>query len=236
MDKPLYLLNPYLKEFEATVTKVDRNFVVIDQAGFYPNAGGQPYDKGSMERLSDHKVFSLVYVGKFDGTISHEVDQPGLQPGDKVLCRIDWPRRHLFMRYHTACHILAAVIHQETEALITGSQIGEDKTRIDFSLENFDRSQMHSFGEKANQMIKKGLPVRFSFLSRHELESDPTLVKLAKGMAPEIQEFRIVEIDGLDKQACGGCHVKNTSEIGQLHIKDVENKGKSNRRVYFTVE
>jgi misacylated tRNA(Ala) deacylase len=246
MERPLYLLNPYLKEFEATVAKADRNYIGLDQTGFYPNAGGQPFDKGTMERLSDHRSFQVVYVGKFDGMISHEVNEQGLQAGDRVLCRIDWPRRHLFMRYHTACHILAAVIHQETGALITGSQIGEERTRIDFSLEDFNREQIYSYGEKANHMIKKGLPVKFSFLTRHELESDPSLVKLAKGMpkletdsqglSNQNQEFRIVEIQGLDKQACGGCHIRNTSEIGTIHIKDVENKGKSNRRVYFTID
>jgi len=236
MDRPLYLLNPYLKEFEATVTKADRNFIVLDQTGFYPNSGGQPSDKGVMERLSDHKIFGVVYAGKFDGVISHEVDQPGLNVGDRVKCRIDWSRRYLFMRYHTAAHVLSAIIHKETGAMITGNQIAEDKTRIDFSLEEFSKEQIHAFADKANLLIGQGLGVHFSFLSRHEVESDPHLVKLAKGMPKEIQEFRIVEIESLDRQACGGCHVRNTSEIGTVQVKEIENKGRANRRVYFTVE
>jgi misacylated tRNA(Ala) deacylase len=187
-----------------------------------------------MERTSDHKVFRIVYVGKFDANISHEMDSPGLQIGDKVHCKIDWPRRYLFMRYHTAAHVLSAVIHRETGALITGNQIAEDKTRIDFSLEEFSKDKIYSYAEEANRIIQEALPVRFSFLSRQELEGD--MVKLAKGFPPEMQEFRIVEIQGLDKQACGGCHVKNTSEIGKIHVKDVENKGKSNRRAYFELE
>ncbi len=236
MNRPLYLLNPYLKEFEATVTKADRTYVTLDQTGFYPNSGGQPFDKGVMERLSDHKVFGVVYVGKFDGTISHEVDQVGLQVGDKVKCRIDWNRRYLFMRYHTASHILCNIIHRETGAMITGSQISEDKCRNDLSLENFDREQIYSFADQANRIIKQGANVRFYFLSREEVEKDPELIKLAKGMSPDIQEFRIVDIEGVDRQACGGCHVRNTKEIGTIHIKEIENKGKSNRRIYFTVE
>ena len=234
--RPLYLLNPYLKEFEASVAKADRTYVVLDQTAFYPSSGGQPSDKGVMERVSDHKVFGVVYVGKFDGVISHEVDQLGLQAGDRVRCRIDWPRRHLFMRYHTAAHVLSAIIHKETGAMITGNQIAEDKTRIDFSLEEFSKDKIFSYADKANLLMGQGLGVHFSFLSRHEVESDPHLVKLAKGMPQEIQEFRIVDIEGLDRQACGGCHVKNTSEIGKLHVKDIENKGRSNRRVYFTVD
>jgi misacylated tRNA(Ala) deacylase len=235
MDRPLYLQNPYLKEFEATVTKADRNYIVLDQTAFYPNSGGQPSDKGVMERLSDHKIFGVVYAGKFDGTISHEVDQQGLQAGDKVRCRIDWSRRFLFMRYHTAAHVLSAIIHKETGAMITGNQIAEDKTRIDFSLDEFSKEQMHAFADKANMLIGRGLPVHFSFLPREEAEADPELVKLAKGMDPDISEFRIVDIEGLDRQACGGCHVRNTSEIGRIDVKDVENKGRANRRVYFTL-
>ncbi|MEM5812312.1 MAG: alanine--tRNA ligase-related protein, partial [Candidatus Aenigmatarchaeota archaeon] len=97
MERPIYLLNPYLKEFDATVTRVDRNYVVLDQTAFYPNSGGQPFDTGTMERISDHKIFRVVYVGKFGENISHEVDQTGLDVGDKVFCRIDWDRRYLFM-------------------------------------------------------------------------------------------------------------------------------------------
>ena len=235
MDRPLYLLNPYLKEFEATVTKADRNYIILDQTAFYPNAGGQPFDKGVMERLSDHKVFGVVYVGKFGEEISHEVDQIGLQVGDTVKCRIDWTRRYLFMRYHTASHILSHVIHKETGALITGSQISEDKCRNDFSLEDFNREQIYSFSDKANEIVRKGLNVKLYLLSREEVVKDPSLIMLAKGMSPDIKEFRIVEIEGFDRQACGGCHVRNTSEIGKIHIKEIENKGKNNRRVYFTV-
>jgi len=235
MNHPLYLTNPYLKEFEATVTKADRNYIILDQTAFYPNSGGQPFDKGVMERLSDHKIFGVVYVGKFAGEISHEVDQMGLQAGDKVSCRIDWPRRYLFMRYHTASHILSHVIHKETGALITGSQIAEDKCRNDFSLEEFNKDQIYSFADKANKIIQEAHPVKFCFLTREEVEKDPSLIMLAKGMSPDIREFRIVEIEGFDRQACGGCHVRNTSEIGKIRIKDVENKGRQNRRVYFTV-
>jgi misacylated tRNA(Ala) deacylase len=119
--------------------------------------------------------------------------------------------------------------------MITGNQIAEDKTRIDFSLEEFNKEQIYGYADEANRIIQKAFPVHFSFLSRGEVEADPHLVKLAKGMDPSIREFRIVEIQDFDRQACGGCHVKNTKEIGQIHMKEIENKGRSNRRVYFTV-
>ncbi len=233
MPEPLYLRDCYLKEWEAEVAGADGKYVVLDRTAFYPRKGGQPWDTGTITRVSDGKVFMVVYVGEFDGNISHEVSQEGLRVGDKVKCRIDWERRYLFMRYHTASHVLAGVIHKETGALITGSQIAEDKCRNDFSLEKFDRSLLKGFEEKSNQVIREGHPVTFRFMSRDEIENHPELFRLAKGFDKNIKEFRIVDIEGFDAQACGGCHVKNTNEIGEIRITNFINKGRNNRRIYF---
>lgn len=231
----LYLNDCYLKEWEAEVVRADKKFIVLDRTAFYPNAGGQPWDEGEIVR-TDGGLFKIVFVGKFGGDISHEVDREGLQAGDKVKCRVDWDRRHVFMRYHTAAHIISAVVNKETGAMITGNQIGLDKTRFDFSLENFDRELIQSYEKKANDIIKKSLPVSTKFMPREEVLRDPDLVKLAKGMPDSIQTFRIVDIEGFDRQACGGTHVKNTGEIGTLKILRLENKGKNNRRMYFTLQ
>lgn len=231
----LYLNDCYLKEWEAEVVRADKKFIVLDRTAFYPNAGGQPWDEGEIV-WTDGGLFKIVFVGKFGGDISHEVDREGLQAGDKVKCRVDWDRRHVFMRYHTAAHIISAVVNKETGAMITGNQIGLDKTRFDFSLENFDRELIQSYEKKANDIIKKSLPVSTKFMPREEVLRDPDLVKLAKGMPDSIQTFRIVDIEGFDRQACGGTHVKNTSEIGTLKILRLENKGKNNRRMYFKLE
>jgi len=233
MSEPLYLRDCYIKDWEAEIVKADKKYIVLNPTAFYPNKGGQPWDTGTITRKSDGKVFRIVYVGEFGGDISHEVDEEGLEVGDKVKCTIDWERRYLFMRYHTASHVLAGVIYKNTGALTTGSQIAEDKCRNDFSLESFDRELLNGFEEESNRIIQEGHSVIFRFMSRDEIEKRPELFRLAKGIDPQIKIFRIVDIEGFDAQACGGCHVKNTKEIKGIKITDFVNKGKNNRRIYF---
>ena len=234
MGRMIYLEDSYLKEFDATVKRVkDGKFIVLDRTAFYPNSGGQPHDTGAMEK--DGKVFRVVFVGKFSGEISHEVEE-GLVVGDKVKCRIDWDRRYRLMRMHTATHVLASVLYKDAGAMITGNQIGLDKTRIDFSIDEFDREKISGYIEKANDISAKGLEVKSYFLPREKAMEIEGAVKLANALPPEISELRMVEIQGVDLQADGGTHVRNTSEVGKIEFVSAENKGKKNRRVYFTLE
>ncbi|MBC2745848.1 MAG: alanyl-tRNA editing protein [ANME-2 cluster archaeon] len=228
----LYQKDCYLKESQATVESVKNDkFVVLDKTLFYPNSGGQPYDTGLL--IKDDQEFPVVYAATFNGVISHEVDMPGLVKGDQVKAVIDWDRRYLFMKYHTACHILSAIIHNETGAQISGNQLGEEKTRVDFSLENFDRKQIQSYEAKVNGIIDQSLPVSIEILPRDEAFRIPSVVKLKDAFPPEIEEIRVITISGVDRQACGGTHVANTDEIPHIEIFKAENKGKNNRRVYF---
>jgi misacylated tRNA(Ala) deacylase len=228
----LYQKDCYLKEIQATVESVkDDKFVVLDKTPFYPSSGGQPYDTGLLIR--DGQEFPVVYAGIFGGVISHEVAMPGLVKGDQVKAVIDWDRRYLFMKYHTACHILSAVIHNETGAQISGNQLGEEKTRVDFSLENFDREQIQSYEAMVNRIIDQNLPVTIDKLPREVAFQIPSVVKLKDAFPPDIEEIRVIKISGVDRQACGGTHVANTGEIPHIEIFKSENKGKNNRRIYF---
>ena len=228
----LYLKDCYLKESQATVERVnDDKFVELDKTQFYPNSGGQPYDTGLL--IKDDQEFPVVYTGRFSGVISHEVAMPGLVKGDRVKAVIDWERRYMFMKYHTACHILSAIIHSETGAQISGNQLGEEKTRVDFSLENFNREQIRSYEAKVNGIIDKGLPVTIEIMPRDVAFQIPSVVKLKDAFPPDIEEIRVITIPGIDRQACGGTHVANTGEIPHIEIFTAENKGKNNRRVYF---
>jgi misacylated tRNA(Ala) deacylase len=138
MTLPLFLEDPYQKECDATVVSVvDGKYIVLDQTIFYPKGGGQPWDLGTITRGDES--FKVVYVGKFNGEISHEVERPGLREGDNVHCTIDWERRYRFMRSHTAAHVFASLLCTGTNALVTGNQIEEDKIRFDFNLEKFDQ-------------------------------------------------------------------------------------------------
>jgi len=228
----LYLNDCYLKEFEATIESVkDNKYVVLDKTAFYPNSGGQPYDTGVFIRHGEE--FPVVYVGKFGDVISHEVSKPGLKSGDKVTGKIDWDRRYILMRYHTAAHLLSEVIHKEIGARITGNQLNTDKGRIDFDLENYDRDKLIEYIAQANEIIQKELPVKTYFLEREEAFKNPDLFSLKNVLPPEVKELRIVEIEGFDTKACGGTHVKNIKEIGKIEFLKAENKGKNNRRLYF---
>lgn len=234
MTDALYLKDSYLKECDATVFSVkEGKYVVLDRTIFYPKGGGQPCDTGKIVR--GNEIFRVVFVGKFSGEISHEVDQAGLREGDKVHCSIDWEHRYRLMRSHTAAHLFASLLCTGTGALVTGNQLEEDKIRFDFSLERFDPDVLREYVDKANALFSKDIQVKWYELPREEALKIPGVVKMAEAFPPEIPCLRVVEIVGVDKQADGGTHVKNLNEVGQIKLIKTENKGKHNRRVYFTI-
>jgi len=232
MVQALFLTDSYLRKCEATVISVTNGkYIVLDQTLFYPNGGGQPYDTGKIVR--GNEIFQVIYVGKFSGNISHEIDKAGLNPGDRVNCVLDWERRYKLMRSHTAAHVFASLLCVGTGALITGNQIGVERTRFDFNLETFDRQILKTYINEANELFLKDIPVRWYDLPRDDALKIPGLIKMAEAFPPTLPSLRIVEIDGVDIQADGGTHVRNLKEIGQIKLLKAENKGKNNRRVYF---
>lgn len=231
----IYPKDSYLLEFGAVVKSVNGKDVVLDRTAFYPEGGGQLCDNGSIKRQSDGKEFKIVFVKKFEGEISHEVDSEGLRTGDAVYCNVDWKRRSKSMRSHTATHIMSRIIFNKTGALINGNQLGLERTRIDFTLDTFDRSILEPLQQEANTIVQKELPVKIHFIPKADAEKEQDLARLEGGVLPDLPEIRVVEIEGFDRQACGGTHVANTVEIGYIKILSAENKGKKHRRVYFEV-
>ncbi len=232
MTKALFLADSYQRECDAVVVSVnDGKYVVLDQTVFYAKGGGQPPDTGKI--VKDHETYDVVYVGKFSGEISHEIDHAGLAVGDKVQCILNWERRYKLMRSHTAAHVLAALLNSGTGALITGNQLEEDHVRFDFSLETFDRELLETYLNKANELFGRDIPVKWYELPREEALKIPGVVKMAEALPPDIPVLRIVEIVGVDKQADGGTHVMNLKEVGKVELLKTENKGKNNRRIYF---
>lgn len=234
MTEALYLLDCYLKEFEAVVESVkDDKYVVLDKTAFYPNAGGQPNDTGKFI-AEDGTEYNVVFVAKFGDVISHEVDKPGLKQGDKVKGVIDWDRRYKLMRMHTAAHVISITIEKDTDALITGNQLNLEKSRIDFNLENFDREKFATYMEEANKVIQKGAKVNLSLMPKEEaMQKYERLTNLAKGFSEDIKEIRLVEIEGVTIEACGGTHLKDINEIKGVKLLKLDNKGKNNRRLYY---
>lgn len=229
----MYLEDSYLWAFDATVVDASEDRAILDRTAFYPQSGGQPADTGTLIR--GDKSFSVVGVEPGEKGIVHILDKTGLKPGDPVSGRIDGDRRYRFMRCHTACHILSAVIFKETGAKITGNQIELSRSRVDFSLESFDKAKMGEYVARANSIIDEHHPVTTRAIPRDTALAIPDLVRLAMNVQDR-EMIRVVEIEGVDRQACGGTHVKNTCEVGRIKMIKAENKGKANRRVYFSLE
>jgi misacylated tRNA(Ala) deacylase len=231
--RPAYLDDSYLREFRAKVISANVNSVVLDKTLFYPQSGGQPFDQGSL--LRGEEEFKVTRAEVADGKIIHVLDRGGFLIGDEVRGVLDWERRYNLMRGHTACHILSAVIFKETGAKITGNQIDLGRSRVDFSLEKFDKSQMTGYIEAANKVVGEDRAVASRFLSKKEAMKIPDLIRLAMEV-PDREEIRVVEIAGVDAQACGGTHIRRTGEVGIIKFIKAENKGKANRRVYFEID
>ena len=230
MTKKLYWEQPYSQEFTGKVLSISGNKVELDQTLFYPRGGGVSFDTGV---LGEAKV---VETSKDDDRILHTLQsQPQFHVGQTVPGKINWERRHRLMRMHTAGHMLSALFYSRANCRITGNQIDVERSRMDFDLEAFDRSKIESYVDEGNRLIRNDAPVKTYFLDREEALKLPEMVKLAEAAAPVDQTLRIVEIAGIDRQADGGLHVAQLKEIGRVQLLKLENKGKTNRRLYYDV-
>jgi misacylated tRNA(Ala) deacylase len=235
--KLLYQYDSYLREFEATVVRVEGDRVFLDQTAFHPKpAGGLDADTGWLEAGGARvRVLGAELAG---GDVAHVVEDPApFSLGARVRGAIDWGRRYRMMRLHTASHVLAAVLYSRHGALITGGHITPEEARDDFDLkvEDWKRALLEAV-EEANAILARGLEVKVYWLPREEALKIPGIVKLADRLLPGEPEIRIVEIPGVDVQADGGPHVRNTSEVGRIVVKGLESKGARKKRIYYTVE
>ncbi|MEM1956048.1 MAG: alanyl-tRNA editing protein [Candidatus Caldarchaeum sp.] len=229
----LYLDDSYMREFAATVLKSEDGCVVLDRTAFHPRGGGLVSDTGVIVHAGgEARVLEVLFEGD---EVVHRVEGVVPSEGSEVECLLDWERRYRLMRMHTGLHVLAATMVEKTNALITGNNISHDQGRVDFSLESFDRAVMEECVEETNRRLGRGYPVKTYYMEREKVLSTPGLVKLAGRLPPDIPLLRIVEIGEVDVQADGGPHVRNTSEVGRITATKLENKGKTNRRMYFAV-
>jgi Ser-tRNA(Ala) deacylase AlaX len=234
MSKTLYMTDSYMREFESEVESADGTNIVLKDTAFYPHSGGQPNDTGKI--IHEEEEYKVVDVIKDAGKIVHVIDREGLSAGDKIKGIIDWTRRYNLMRAHTATHVLCNILHKETGGLITGNQLYEDRLRVDFNLENYDRELLEKLVDKANEVLANEKEVTSYFLPREDALNVEGALKLANKLPPEVKELRIVEIKDVDVQVDGGTHVKNTKEVGKLKLIKTENKGKNNRRLVVSLE
>ena len=234
MTEKLYLEDSYMRDFDATVKSVDGKYVVLDRSAFYPRGGGQPHDEGKI-LTQDGEEYDVKYAIKKDGDVSLEVDDEGLEEGERVKGKLDWERRYKLMRYHTASHVLSSVVYDRLGAKITGNKIYTHKLRVDYGLDSFDRDLFKDILSDVNDILAKDLEVETYYMKREDvLEKD--MIKLEDSLPPDIEELRIVKIGDVDEQPDGGTHVKSTGEVGTLRFSDYKNKGKNNKRVYVKLD
>jgi len=232
----LYHTDSYLQVFSATVTAVDlaAHGAFLDQTAFNATGGGQPHDLGTL-RYGDRSAL-VVDVRKSPAGPLHiladDVELPEI--GSSIDGRIDWVRRYALMRMHTALHVLCGLVYRDYGALVTGGNMGPDQARMDFEMDSseFTSVRVAEIEAHANDELAAERNVRIQILPREEAFTIPDLIRTKINLLPEgIDEVRTVEIVGLDLQADGGTHVRNTREVGSLKVIGTRSKGKSNKRI-----
>ncbi|MEM2003594.1 MAG: alanyl-tRNA editing protein [Nitrososphaerota archaeon] len=230
----LYLDDSYLVNFDARVLEIIDGGVILDRTAFHPRGGGLVSDSGVIIHSSGQSQVKEALMDE-KGVI-HILEGSLPSVDEYVRGQINWEKRYKIMRMHTALHVLASVVISKTNALVTGNNVTPEIARVDFGLANFDRKIFEECVSEANEEIKKGREVRISYMEREKVLSSPGLVKLAERLPPNIPVLRVVEIVGLDIQADGGPHVRNTCEIGEIVLVKLENKGKTNKRAYISLK
>lgn len=229
MTIAVFYEDPYLTGLHAQVTAVDGDWVQFDRTVFYPEGGGQPGDTGRL--LCGARTLQVVETrkGTSPGTIRHRIAEPGhgLQPGESVEQRLDWERRHRHMRMHTCLHLLCSLVPRG----VTGGALTADKGRLDFDLGD-GTVDKETLTRALNELVEAGHPVGIESVSEAELDSNPELVRTLSVAPPRgTGTVRLVHVQGIDRQPCGGTHVAATGEIGPVRVAKIESKGRRNRRI-----
>ncbi len=236
MTEPLYQRDAYLASFVAEVVARRPDGVVVDRSAFFPGGGGQPADTGTLAH-DDHEL-TVTGTARRDGELVLLLDGGPLPaPGTKVSGRIDWERRYSLMRTHTALHVLAGVIGRDHGALVTGGNMEPLRARMDFELPSMSADFAESVEAALHGEVEADRPVHVSFLSPGEFAAKPELIRTkANLLPPGLEVVRVIDIEGLDRQADGGTHVARTGEVGEVHVVGHESKGKGNKRLRIAID
>jgi misacylated tRNA(Ala) deacylase len=233
MTEAVFRSDPYQREVESVVTGVGEAWIELAATVFYPMGGGQPGDVGQLV-LPDRSLDVVdTKKGEAAGSILHLLTEAsdgaalGLAVGTPIRAVLDWERRHRLMRMHTCLHLLCRAV----DGVVTGGQIGDGKGRLDFDLPEATLDK-EALAAQLNAWIAEDHAVTERWIEAAELDARPDLVKTMSVQPPRTGgRIRLVEIDGLDLQACGGTHVRSTREIGPVNVVKIEKKGRQNRRV-----
>ena len=225
----LFREDAYLRQADALVVAVDERGIRLDRTVFYPRSGGQAGDAGVLVRADSTSIgIADTVKGEAPGEIVHVPgpEQPAPAVGERVTATIDWERRHRHMRFHTATHLLCAIVPHQTN----GCSITKDYARLDFDMvEPLDRGHLE---RELARLVAEAHAVRTVWVTDEELDAKPDLVRTMSVAPPRgLGRVRLLEIEGVDLQACGGTHVANTAEIGAIRVAKIEKKSARSRRV-----
>jgi misacylated tRNA(Ala) deacylase len=222
----------YLTFAEGDVTDVTESGIVLSRTVFYARGGGQPGDTGVL--VWDGGETRIADTVRVQGVVTHipvEGD-PLPEPGMAVEGAIDWARRYRTMRTHTALHALSGVVFRDFGAKVTGGNMEPGVARMDFELDGISQEFGRQVEERLNAELVKGYPTEIVYLAREVALQDPDLIRTKVNLIPEfVEEIRVVDIVGLDRQADGGTHVRTTLEVGEVRVVKTESKGKANKRM-----
>lgn len=227
MTAELFREDSYLKECDATVEALDDSAVILDRTVFYALGGGQPGDTGTITWDGGSASIVDTRYGE-DGAIRHILAEGEPKPpvGGAVHLALDWDRRYRHMRMHTAMHLLGSVLQYG----VTGGNISAEKSRLDFDME--DTVDKEAVTTALEALVAGDHAVSCRWISEEELDAQPELVRTMSVQPPRGKgSVRLLDIQGIDLQPCGGTHLKSTAEVGKIRIGKVEKKGKRNRRV-----
>ena len=233
---PLYALDSSIKEFNTNVIAAQGDEVALAATAFYPGGGGQPQDLGTL--FYEDRTWQVTGVRKAGDLIWHKLEGSDLpKVGDPVWGLLDWERRYRLMRTHTALHILSAIAYRDHGATVTGGNMEPGEGRLDFEISDFTPNVAEEMIRKANHEVDRDREVRVYMLPRDEALQLPDLIRTKTNLIPpEVSRIRIVEIDGLDRQADGGTHVSFTAEVGEISLRGTRSKGASNKRIMIGLE
>ena len=232
MTEELFREDATMRECSATVLALAEGGVILDRTVFYPLGGGQAGDAGVLQ-LTDGRQLAIVDSRKskeHPGAVLHLLapggDAASLLPGTQVTAQIDWHRRQRHMRFHTSTHLLCALVPRPVD----GCSITADYARLDFHMtEPLDKEALTA---GIARLVGEAHAVRQRWISEAELDANPSLVRSMSVQPPRgLGRIRVIDIEGVDLQPCGGTHVANTAEIGAVVVTKIEKKSAKTRRV-----
>jgi misacylated tRNA(Ala) deacylase len=234
MTEDLYSTDAYLRTCDATTAELRDDGIVLDRTVCYPRGGGQPGDTGTIAWDGGEVRVTDTWKSREDGQIVHAIEPGSSLPavGAPVRVAIDWERRHTLMRTHTALHALSGIVYTHFGAKVTGGNMQPGSARMDFELDTISQEFGREVEALLNAALAEDRPVRVGFLPRAEALADPDLIRTKVSLIPaSVDPIRVIDIEGIDKQADGGTHVASTGEVGPVRVVKTESKGKANKRM-----